>query len=232
MRGDTRHAGRAAGSILAAVLLFSVSSCARADSTERAIEQLRADLTRVSADRDRLEERVSALETTEQKRTEAEAHPEPSAPSPVESPPSHPAVVRGGPEVRPADLDASRAPRPSGDAKHDFEAAMALVRAKQYDKAADALTAFLVRYPDHEYADQAMYFRGDCFYAKGANARAAEQLQGLIARFPLSSRVPDALLKIGLSQRRIGAEDQAQRTFAELKERFPKSDAVRQVPHP
>src|SRR5215471_17225108 len=228
MRGDTRHAWRAAGSVLAALLLFSVSSCARSDSTERAIEQLRADLTRVSADRDRLEERVLALETSsEQKRTEAEARPEPAPPPAVESTSSRPAAVRGGPESRPAD---SRAPRATSDAKRDFEAAMALLRAKQYDKAADALTVFLVRYPDHEYADQAMYFRGDCFYAKGANARAAEQLQGLIARFPLSARVPDALLKIGLSQKRVGAEDQAQRTFAELKERFPKSDAVRQVP--
>lgn len=232
MRGDTHRAWRAAGSILAAVGLLSVSSCARSDSTERALDQLRADLTRVSADRDRLEERVSALETMEQKRTDAEAKPEPSAPPAVEPPSSRPAVGRGGAEVRPTDSDASRAPRATGDAKRDFEAAMALLRAKQFDKAADALTAFLVRYPDHEYADQAMYFRGDCFYAKGANARAAEQLQGLIARFPLSARVPDALLKIGLSQKRIGAEEQAQRTFAELKERYPKSDAVRQVPHP
>jgi tol-pal system protein YbgF len=217
---------------LATVLLFSVSSCARSDSTERALDQLRADLTRVSADRDRLEERVSALETREQKRTEADVRPEPSAPPAFEAPSSRPSAVRGGVEVKPADSEASRVPRSSGDAKRDFEAAMALMRAMQFDKAADALTAFLVRYPDHEYADQAMYFRGDCFYAKGANARAAEQLQGLIARFPLSARVPDALLKIGLSQRRIGAEDQAQRTFAELKERYPKSDAVRQVPHP
>ena len=241
MRGDTRHAWRAAGSVLAALLLFSVSSCARSDSTERAVEQLRADLTRVSADRDRLEERVLALETLEQKRTEPAARPEPAPPPAVESPSTRPAGVRAAPEAKPADgrapqasgptdLDASRTPRPTGDAKRDFEAAMALLRAKQYDKAADALTVFLVRYPDHEYADQAMYFRGDCFYAKGANARAAEQLQGLIARFPLSARVPDALLKIGLSQKRVGAEDQAQRTFAELKERFPKSDAVRQVP--
>src|SRR5262249_51214670 len=151
-------------------------------------------------------------------------------PPAVESPAARPTAARGAPEARPADGDVSRTPRASGDAKRDFEAAMALLRAKQYDKAADALTAFLVRYPDPEYADQAMYFRGDCFYAKGANARAAEQLQGLIARFPLSARVPDALLKIGLSQKRIGAEDQAQRTFAELKERFPKSEAVRQVP--
>src|SRR5262252_1538222 len=141
MRGDTRHARRACGSILATMLLFSVSACARSDSSERALEQLRADLTRVSADRDRLEERVLALETMEQKRADADAHPEPSAPPAVESPSSRPASVRGGPEARPADADAARAPRAPNDAKRDFEAAMALLRAKQYDKAADALTA-------------------------------------------------------------------------------------------
>jgi TolA-binding protein len=30
----------------------------------------------------------------------------------------------------------------------------------------------------------------------------------------------------------VGAKEQAQKTFAELKDRYPKSDAARQIPQP
>jgi tol-pal system protein YbgF len=206
---------------LGALALSFAAGCGHQDTTDRSIEQLRADITRVAADRDRLEERVVALERTEQTRTDAAAQ----SPAPLPDPPR----ARADEAPRP---EAPRSAKIGGDAKHDFDSALALARSKQFDKAIDGLTAFLVRYPDHEYVDQAMYARGDCLYAKGAHARAAEQLQGLIARFPQSARVPDAMLKLGLSQKRLGADDQAQRTFAELKQRFPKSDAVRQVPAP
>jgi tol-pal system protein YbgF len=215
--------------------LLTVAACGHQDVTDKSIADLRADITRVAADRDRLEERVVALERAEQTRTDAEtaATTSPAIASP--DPPRMPAARAGTSDARPSDGDGSqgsRAAKMSGDPKRDFDAAVALARSKQFDRAIDGLTAFLVRYPDHEYVDQAMYVRGDCLYAKGANARAVDQLQGLIARFPQSPRVPDAMLKLGLLQRRSGSEDQAQRTFADLKQRFPKSDAVRQVPRP
>jgi tol-pal system protein YbgF len=77
-----------------------------------------------------------------------------------------------------------------------------------------------------------MYWRGECFYQTGAFSRAVEQFEGVIARFPNGNKTPDALLKLGLSQEKVGAKNQAQKTFAELKDRYPKSDAARQVPRP
>ena len=120
----------------------------------------------------------------------------------------------------------------SPEAKRDYDAALSQVRAKQYDKALDAFTAFLVHYPDHVYADNAMYWRGECFYAKGDFAKAAEQFEGLLARFPYGNKAPDALLKVGLCQQRLGSREQAQKTFASLRDRYPKSEAVRQIPRP
>jgi tol-pal system protein YbgF len=212
-----------------AFAVLASSACAHQDMAEKSLEDLRAELTRVAADRDRLEERVVALETAEQKRSQADAE----RPAPIAAP-ADPAAPRT-PNARPtadARSDADRTAKAAGDPKRDFDAGTALLRAKQYDKALDAFTAFLVRYPDHEYADQAMFLRGESFYGKGTHGRAAEQFQGLLARFPLSNRAPDALLRLGLCQRRLGAEEQAQHTFAELQQRYPKSDAARQVPHP
>jgi tol-pal system protein YbgF len=128
--------------------------------------------------------------------------------------------------------NAALAPTFSPEAKRAYEAALTLVRSKQYDKALDAWSSFLVRFPDHPYAENATYWRGECFYAKGEYARAVEQFEGVIARFPFGNKTPDALLKLGLSQQRLGSQDQAMKTFAELRDRYPKSEAMRQVPRP
>jgi len=120
----------------------------------------------------------------------------------------------------------------SPEAKKGYDTALALVRSKQYDQALDALTTFLVRFPDHPYVENATYWRGECFYAKADYARAAEQFEGVIARFPFGNKASDALLKLGLCQQRLGAQELASKTFAELSERYPKSDAARQIPRP
>lgn len=118
----------------------------------------------------------------------------------------------------------------AGEAKRAYDAALSMVKAKQYDKALEAFSGFLVRYPDHPNADNALYWRGECFYGKGDYARAAEQFEGVIARFPYGNKVPDALLKLGLCQKRLGADAKAHQTFSQLQTQYPKSDAARQAP--
>ena len=258
---------------LGAILLaLALPGCAHHEPGDRAVEQLRADLVKVQAERDRFEGRLEALEAAhdrrerETKRSAGGSFAEGRGAAP-ETVPRLP-VVRVGeeppPALAPSDGEVSEVGPDSGDvrpvvqangvrspaerrrrgrnggepspssltpeARRDYDAALGLVRAKQYEKGLEALTAFLVRYPDHPYADNAMYWRGECFYAKGEFARAAEQFDGLIARFPYGNKAPDALLKLGLSQERLGSKDQAQKTFAELRGRYPKSDAVRQAP--
>jgi tol-pal system protein YbgF len=240
------------------------SGCAHRDPADRSVEQLKADITKLQADRDQLDQRLGALETAEQQRDPGEAHKAgtPTSPGPAEPPRRLPVVRVGETESvdEPAadtDVDAGD-PRPmvqatgspssakrvrggsrpdsattfSPDAKRAYESALVLVRSKQYDKALDALTTFLVRYPDHPFAENATYWRGECFYAKGEYARAAEQFEGVMARFPYGNKAADALLKLGLCQQRLGSQDQAQKTFGELRDRYPKSEAVRQIPRP
>ena len=239
--------------------LCLVVGCTHQDPADRSLEKLRADIARIEADRDRLDQRVGALEAEELRRHETPQAATPPAAAPKT--PTEPArslpVVRVGENETPArdtgdgDLrsvvQAGGSRRPteraatqnttkdavafSSEAKRDYEAALALARGKQYDKALQGFTAFLVRFPDHPYAENAMYWRGECFYATGAFGRAVEQFEGLVARFPYGNKASDALLKLGLAQEKAGMKEQAQKTFAELKDRYPKSDAARQVPN-
>lgn len=118
------------------------------------------------------------------------------------------------------------------EAKRAYDAALALVNAKQYSQGRDAFAAFLVRYPDHPYADNATYWRGECYFAEGDYSRAVEQFEGVIARFPLGNKVPDAWLKLGLSQQKLGNPQKAKIAFDKLLRDYPKSDAARRAPRP
>jgi tol-pal system protein YbgF len=115
-------------------------------------------------------------------------------------------------------------------AKPAYDAALALVTAHKYPEALDALAAFLVRYPDHPYADNAMYWRGECYFALGDYNRAAEQFDGVLTRFPAGNKAPDALLKLGMCAARTGDTARARDLFSRLARDYPQSAAARRIP--
>jgi tol-pal system protein YbgF len=125
-------------------------------------------------------------------------------------------------DARPSALDPA--------AKRAYDAALALVSARQYDRALDDLAAFLVRNPDHPYADNAMYWRGECYFAKGDYLHAAEQFEGTVTRFPAGNKAPDALLKLGMSHQKLGNPTKAKECFDRLRQTYPQSDAARHIP--
>ena len=123
--------------------------------------------------------------------------------------------------------------RPSAldpEAKRAYDAALALVNAKKYQAALDAFAGFLMKWPDHPNADNAMYWRGECYFAQGQMAQAAEQFEGTVARFPLGNKAPDALLKLGMSREKLGNHDGARQAYDQLARDFPKSEAARRIP--
>jgi tol-pal system protein YbgF len=125
------------------------------------------------------------------------------------------------------------ASRPSAldeEAKHSYDAALALVNGKHYPEALEALAGFLVRWPDHPNADNAMYWRGECYFAQGNFSDAASEFEGLLARFPLGNKAPDALLKLGMCEQRLDNVALARQRFDRLRREFPRSEAARHIP--
>jgi tol-pal system protein YbgF len=116
------------------------------------------------------------------------------------------------------------------DAKRAYESALALVNAKRYPAALDALAGFLIRWPEHPNADNAMYWRGECYFAQGDWAHAAEQFDGVLARFPNGNKVGDALLKLGMSKQHLGDDAGAKAAFDRLRRDYPRSESARHIP--
>lgn len=131
-------------------------------------------------------------------------------------------VALGDPQPRSSALDP--------EAKRAYEQGLALVQGKQYDKGSDQLAAFLVKWPDHPYAENAMYWRGEAFFGQGDYLRAAEQFEAVLLRFGGGNKAPDALLKLGLCHDRLGAPARAQEYWDRLKSEHPRSDAAKRIP--
>ena len=140
---------------------------------------------------------------------------------------------RGDDRVEQVGTDGVGDSRPSAldpDAKPAYDAALALVTAHKYPGALEALAAFLVKWPDHPYADNAMYWRGECYFALGDYPHAAEQFEGVLTRFPAGDKVPDAMLKLGMCAQRTGDGARAKDLFARLAHDYPQSAAARRIP--
>jgi tol-pal system protein YbgF len=145
----------------------------------------------------------------------------PAAPSQTPNP-APPARPLRGPrsELQPGMPSGTLDPR----ALPAYEAALALVRAGRCEDALGAFSAFLVRYPDHPHADNAMYWRGECFLQRGETQRAISEFEGLLARFPAGNKVPDALYKLSLGRRRLGDTAGADEAARRLLEEHPDSE--------
>lgn len=82
-------------------------------------------------------------------------------------------------------------------ANREFEAAFALVRAKDFTRAITALDEFLAKHPKSAYSDNARYWLGQVHLVQGNQDQAVTQFLSLIAEFPESTKRSAARVKLG-----------------------------------
>lgn len=107
--------------------------------------------------------------------------------------------------------------------------ALSLVRADRCHDALIAFASFVSRWPDHPHADNAMYWRGECLLRLGETRQGIEEFNSLLRRYPSGNKVPDALLKLFLTWRRLGDEARASEAALRLLNEFPGTDAARRA---
>jgi len=99
---------------------------------------------------------------------------------------------------------------------HDYRTAVALFR------------ELIAENDQHELADNAQYWIGECFYALKQYDQAIIEF-GKVAAFPLSNKDDDAQYKIALCYLASGAAVQARRELQKLIDRFPNSEYINNV---
>ncbi len=117
----------------------------------------------------------------------------------------------------------SSAPKQKVAAERVFRRALELFREGKTDAAYQGFASFLSSYPNHEYADNALYWMGDCRYEEQKFADALVEFLKVVRFYPGSNKMPDVLFKVGLSYQRLGEGDKARSAFADLVTGYPGS---------
>ena len=136
------------------------------------------------------------------------------SPLPKGGPPI-PAAPKVEPRVHPSPKASDHA------AKDAYDAAMGEYKAGRMNEATDSFLDFVQRFPAHEYADNALYWAGECFYSRALWNKALQHVTDVLANYPMENKTSDAMLKIGLCYVNLGKTDAAREALEQVIEIYP-----------
>jgi len=147
------------------------------------------------------------------------------APTPGAIPPAGGAALGGS-------ATSGAAPAGLGAEVAAYEEAFRLYRGSQYKDAIARFREFLQTYPESGYADNALFWLGDCYFKEGDFPSAAVAFEDVAKKYPDGNKVPDALYRQGLSLIEIGAKTgqeaayrgAAREIFEKILDRYPDSE--------
>ncbi len=147
-------------------------------------------------------------------------------------------ATAGGPGIagpRPTDpAPLGGAPTAASTEIRDYENSFRLYRAGDYRRAIDRFEAFLQTHPSSDYADNALFWMGECYFKLGDYERAVLVFEDAVKRYPEGNKVPDALYRQGRALLEIGARSQqaaayipaARQVFERIVKDYPDSERV------
>lgn len=102
-----------------------------------------------------------------------------------------------------------------------YQQAFELLKELRYEASTNAFIDFIKRYPESRYAHIAQYWVGEANYARRKFKDAIKDYRALLANYPTSPKLAEALLKIGYSYSELGNRSEATKALTELTSRYP-----------
>lgn len=90
-----------------------------------------------------------------------------------------------------------------------YNQGFAALKEKDYIRALSLFKAVVSKHPDHNLADNAIYWSGEIHYTQHNYEEAIRTFNRLIETYPEGGKVPDALLKIGYAYHSLGDKENA-----------------------
>lgn len=155
------------------------------------------------------------------------------SPSPTPKAATPAAVVTapvGDIQEQPAPSKAAPAPKasspPAGNPAQLYNYAFATLQDRDYDKAGRLFRELADSYPDHALANNALYWQGECYYAKGDFRTAIIIFEELAERYPKGIKVPDSILKRAYAYINLGDKVKARELLNSLVREYPTTPAA------
>ncbi len=115
---------------------------------------------------------------------------------------------------------------PQGSPTELYLQAFADYAAGRYQPAIKGFNAFIDSYPGNDYAGNAQYWLGECYYALEDYQQAVREFEKSAYQYPESGKAPEALLKMVPALRRLNQFEQARDALQLLLRRYPDSPAA------
>ncbi|MEE3330568.1 MAG: tol-pal system protein YbgF [Myxococcota bacterium] len=104
-----------------------------------------------------------------------------------------------------------------------YRAAHALWRTDDVDGCIDQFAVFLQKHPGSTYADDAAYWRADCYFKKGEFDQAVLRFDDVVRKYPEGNKAPDALFREGEALLKLGHSTAANQAFKRVVSEYPES---------
>jgi tol-pal system protein YbgF len=118
---------------------------------------------------------------------------------------------------------------PADGTMEQFQEAYRSYTNSRYDEALSGFARFVAANPNHEYADNALFWRGECLLAQGKGLLAVGEYERLLARYPRSEKAPAVLLRIGFVYDKLGDLGKASDYYFKVVDEYPGSDEARKA---
>lgn len=97
----------------------------------------------------------------------------------------------------------------------------------KYDNAIRGFKNMVSQWPQGTYAPNAFFWMGEMYTIKRDYKSALTSFQTILQRFPASPKVPDAMLKVGLTQLELKSEADGRATLQRVISTYPNSNAAK-----
>lgn len=105
--------------------------------------------------------------------------------------------------------------------QENYDRAFGLLRQANYDEAEKAFKSFIDKNPQDKQLDNAKYWYGETFYARGKFNDAALAFADAYQQSPKGNKAPDSLLKMAMALGKLEKTQDACATLSSLKSQYP-----------
>ena len=117
--------------------------------------------------------------------------------------------------------------KPKSDKESLYAAAYELYKEGKYEKARGEFQSFLRAFPNTEYSGNAQFWIGECYYFEKNYEKAILEYEKVVKNHPEGNKVPQSLLKQGLSFLNLGDKASARLILQNVIKDYPNTSQAR-----